>query len=181
MLRWFYEDKSMIQAFKDKKPMIGQNVYIHPTAVIIGDVSLGDDCSIWPNVVIRGDVGSIVIGNGCNVQEGSVIHVNPQSKVEIGKHVTIGHMVHIHGASIHDNVLVGSGSIILDDVWIQSEVIIAAGSLVTPRTQVEPRVLMTGSPARVKRALTDKDLQHIYENASEYVTLKDEYLSNHNT
>jgi len=181
MLRWICEEKSMIQSFNGKSPQIGQRVYIAASAVIIGDVTLEDDCSIWPNVVIRGDVGAIIIGARTNIQDGSVIHVNPQSQVVIGQDVTLGHMVHLHGATLHNHVIVGSGSIILDDVVIQSNTMIAAGSLVTPRTQVESLVLMTGSPASVKRALTEKDIQHIQMNASEYVKLKDVYLKNHST
>lgn len=166
----------MIQSFNGKSPSLGKNVYIHESAVVIGDVTLGDDVSIWPNAVIRGDMNAITIGARTNVQDGSVIHVAPTIPTHIGSDVTIGHLVHLHGCIIHDHVIVGSTAVILDGAEIHSDVIVGAGSLVVPRTQVESGVLMTGSPASVKRMLSDQDKAHIRLNAQEYVRIHEEYL-----
>lgn len=161
----------MIQRFQGKSPKLGQNVYIAPSAIVIGDVTLGDDVSIWPNAVLRGDIQSIVVGQGSNIQDGSVIHVDPNIPTVIGQGVTVGHMVHIHGATIGDHVIIGSTAVILDGAHIHRETIVGAGSLVVPRQEIPSHVLMTGRPAQVKRALTDTDLAHIRENALEYIRL----------
>lgn len=167
----------MLIPFRNKTPKIGKNVYIAETATIIGDVTIGDDVSIWPSAVIRGDVNPIVIGRGSNIQDGAVIHVDPDTKVFIGNYVTIGHLAHIHGATIHDYVLVGSTSTVLDNSVIQSNNLIAAGALVSPRTQIESGHLVVGLPASIKRALKQSEIEHIAWNAEEYINLKNEYLN----
>jgi carbonic anhydrase/acetyltransferase-like protein (isoleucine patch superfamily) len=166
----------MILSFRNKSPKIGKNVYIAETATIIGDVTLGDDVSVWPSAVIRGDVNPIVIGRGSNVQDGAVIHVDPDTKVFIGENVTIGHLAHVHGATIHNNVLIGSTSTILDNAIIHSSNLIAAGATVSPRTIIESGHLVVGLPASIKRPLKQSEIDHIVWNAEEYVKLKDEYI-----
>jgi len=167
----------MIVTFRNKTPKLGKNVYIAETATVIGDVTLGDDVSIWPSAVIRGDVNTIVIGKGSNVQDGAVIHVDPDTKVNIGENVTIGHLAHVHGATIHNNVLIGSTSTVLDNAIIHSNNLIAAGALVSPRTVIESGNLVVGLPAVSKRALKESEIEHIQWNAEEYVNLKNEYLN----
>jgi carbonic anhydrase/acetyltransferase-like protein (isoleucine patch superfamily) len=167
----------MIIPFRNKTPIIGKNVYIAESATIIGDVTLGDDVSIWPSAVLRGDVNPIVIGKGSNVQDGAVIHVDPDTKVFIGENVTIGHLAHIHGATIHNNVLIGSTSTVLDNSVIHSNNLIAAGALVSPRTIIESGYLVVGLPAIIKRPLKPSEIEHITWNAQEYVNLKNEYLN----
>ena len=166
----------MIQSFNGKCPRWGKDCYIAENATLIGDVVLGDHVSIWPNVVLRADINSIIIGKGSNVQDGSVIHGDPSKETRIGSGVTIGHMVHIHGAVIEDNVIVGSTSVILDGAHVHTETIIGAGSLVVPRQIVESGVLMTGRPATVKRLLTQEDKAHIRVNAQDYVEMSAQYL-----
>ena len=167
----------MIQSFNGISPKVGKNVYIAETAMVIGDVRIGDDCSIWPSSVIRGDMNSITIGHHTNVQDGTVIHVAPDHPTIIGNNVTIGHLAHIHGAQIEDEVLIGSSSIVLDGAYIETHSVIAAGALIVPRTRIISLSLMTGLPAQCKRQITELEISHIRLNASEYVLLKDKYLA----
>lgn len=139
----------IIKTVRGFTPQIGNNVYVAETAAIIGDVVIGDDCSIWFSAVVRGDVNSIRIGNKVNIQDGSVLHtLYEKSTIEIGNNVSIGHNVCIHGAKIEDDVLIGIGSTILDGAVIGSNSIIAANSLVLSNTIVEPGSLYGGSPAK---------------------------------
>jgi len=140
---------ALIKEVRGFTPKIGKNAYLAENATIIGDVEIGDDCSIWFNAVLRGDVNSIRIGNKVNIQDGSVLHTLYQkSTVEIGDNVSIGHNVTIHGAKIEDNVLVGIGATVLDHVVIGSNSIIAANSLVLTGTIVEPNSVYAGVPAK---------------------------------
>ena len=130
-------------------PKIGRNCFLAENATLVGDVVLGDDCSVWFNAVLRGDVNSIRIGNGVNIQDGSVLHtLYEKSVIEIGDHVSIGHNVTIHGASIHDYALIGMGATLLDHACVGSGAIVAAGSLVLSRTQIEPGSIYGGVPAK---------------------------------
>ena len=139
----------IIKSVRGFTPEIGNNVYVAETAAIIGDVVIGDDCSVWFSAVIRGDVNSIRIGNKVTIQDGSVLHtLYEKSTIEIGNNVSIGHNVCIHGAKIEDDVLIGIGSTILDGAVIGSNSIIAANSLVLSNTIVEPGSLYGGSPAK---------------------------------
>lgn len=139
----------IIKSVRGFTPILGNNVYVAETAAIIGDVVIGDDCSVWFSAVIRGDVNSIRIGNKVNIQDGSVLHtLYEKSTIEIGNNVSIGHNVCIHGAKIEDDVLIGIGSTILDGAVIGSNSIIAANSLVLSNTIVEPGSLYGGSPAK---------------------------------
>ena len=140
---------ALIKEVRGFTPKIGKNAYLAENATIIGDVEIGDDCSIWFNAVLRGDVNSIRIGNKVNIQDGSVLHTLYQkSTVEIGDNVSIGHNVTIHGAKIEDNVLVGIGATVFDHVVIGSNSIIAANSLVLTGTIVEPNSVYAGVPAK---------------------------------
>jgi carbonic anhydrase/acetyltransferase-like protein (isoleucine patch superfamily) len=130
-------------------PKLGNNVFVAPNATIVGDVIMGDDCSVWFNTVIRGDVNSIRIGNKVNIQDGAVIHCTYQkTKTVIGNNVSIGHNAIVHGCTLHDNVLVGMGAIIMDNAEIGSNSIIAAGAVVLEGTKVETGSIYGGVPAQ---------------------------------
>lgn len=140
---------ALIKSVRGFTPVFGNNVFLAENATIIGDVIIGDDCSIWYNAVLRGDVNSIRIGNKVNIQDGTVLHTLYQkSVVEIGNNVSVGHNVTIHGAKIEDNVLIGIGATILDHAVIGSNSIIAANSLVLTGTRVEPNSVYAGVPAK---------------------------------
>lgn len=140
---------ALIKEVRGFTPQIGKNVYMAETATIIGDVIIGDDCSIWFSTVLRGDVNSIRIGNRVNIQDGSVLHTLYQkSVVEIGDDVSIGHNVVVHGAKIENGALIGMGSILLDHVVVGEGAIIAAGSVVLSGTQIEPGSIYAGVPAK---------------------------------
>ncbi len=130
-------------------PQMGKNCFVAPNATIVGDVVMGDDCSVWFNTVIRGDVNSIRLGNKVNVQDGAVIHCTYQkTKTIIGNNVSIGHNAIVHGCTVHDNVLIGMGAIIMDNAEIDSNSIIAAGAVVLEGTRVEAGVIYAGVPAQ---------------------------------
>lgn len=144
---------AIIKSVRGFTPEIGDNCYLADNAVVIGDVVMGRDCSIWFGTVLRGDVNSIRIGNGVNIQDGSVLHTLYQkSTIEIGDNVSVGHNVTIHGATIRDNALIGMGSTLLDHVVVGEGAIVAAGALVTSGTIVGPGELWAGVPAKyIKR------------------------------
>jgi len=140
---------AIIKSLRGKTPVFGQNCWLAETAVIIGDTSVGDNCSIWFGAVLRGDVHFIKIGNNVNIQDNAVIHATYlKSPTTIGNNVTIAHGAVVHGCTIHDNVLIGINSVILDDVIIHSDSIIAAGAIVTKGTIVESGAVYAGSPAK---------------------------------
>ena len=140
---------ALIKSVRGFTPQIGENCYFAENATIIGDVIIGNDCSVWFNAVIRGDVNSIVIGNKVNIQDGAVLHTLYQkSKIFIGNNVSIGHNVTVHGAKIHDFVLVGIGATILDDAVVQENTIIAANSLIRSGEILEPNSIYAGVPAK---------------------------------
>ncbi|MEQ4659534.1 gamma carbonic anhydrase family protein [Providencia manganoxydans] len=165
-------------------PTTGSSVFIDPSSVVIGDVRISDDVSIWPLSVLRGDVNYIQIGARTNIQDGSVLHVthksqnNPEGNpLIIGEDVTVGHKVMLHGCTIGDRVLVGMGSIILDGATIGSDVVIGANSLVTQGKTLESGYLYVGSPAKAARKLTKDELEHLRYSANNYVQWKNDYLS----
>ena len=140
---------ALIKTVRGFTPKIGNDTYLADNATIIGDVEIGDGCSIWFGTVLRGDVNSIRIGNGVNIQDGSVLHtLYEKSTIEIGNNVSVGHNVVIHGAKVCDGALLGMGSIILDHAVIGEGAIIAAGSVVLSKTQVEPGSIYAGAPAK---------------------------------
>ena len=140
---------ALIKSVRGFTPEIGENCFLADNATIIGDVKMGRDCSIWFSTVLRGDVNSIRIGNGVNIQDGSVLHtLYEKSTIEIGDHVSVGHNVTIHGAAIRDYALIGMGSTILDHVVVGEGAIVAAGSLVLSNTVIEPGSIWGGVPAK---------------------------------
>jgi carbonic anhydrase/acetyltransferase-like protein (isoleucine patch superfamily) len=157
-------------------PKIGKNVFIAENAVIIGDVTIGDNCSIWYNVVIRGDVNSIIIGNNTNIQDGAILHCTYEyTKTIIGDNVTVGHGAIIHGCKIEDNVLIGMGSTIIDNAVVGSYCIVGANSLVLENQILEPGHLYAGSPAKKIKPITDKHKLIIDQSALHYIMYSDWY------
>ncbi|MCK8088223.1 gamma carbonic anhydrase family protein [Vibrio sp. 1CM8B] len=174
---------SSIRSYKGISPQIGLGVYIDTSSVLVGDIKIGNDSSVWPLVAARGDVNHIHIGERTNIQDGSVLHVthknaeNPDGyPLLIGNDVTIGHKVMLHGCTIEDRVLVGMGAIVLDGVIIQKEVMIGAGSLVPPNKVLESGYLYVGSPVKQARPLNDKERAFLQKSADNYVQNKNDYL-----
>lgn len=168
----------MILQFKGKRPTIGDQVFIEKSARIIGDVSLGDESSIWFNAVARGDINSITIGEQTNIQDGSVLHVGhgEEFALHIGNQVTVGHSVTLHGCTVEDLCLIGMGATVLDGAVIKKGCIVAAGSLVLQHQIIPEQSLVAGVPAKIKRMVTQEEIEMIRNSAFHYVELKDEYL-----
>lgn len=165
----------MIMDFEGINPKINKNTYISESVDIIGNVEIDENANIWFGTRLRGDMNKIVIGANTNIQENSVVHVDVNSPCIIGKDVTIGHGAIIHGCTISDNVLVGMGSIILNDVKIGKNTIIGAGSLVTQGKSFKDGVLILGNPAKIVRELTDDEIKSIKSSADNYVSLSKRY------
>ncbi|EPP4297758.1 gamma carbonic anhydrase family protein [Vibrio navarrensis] len=175
---------SSIRSYKGICPQIGDRVYIDSSSVLVGDIQIGDDSSIWPLVAARGDVNHIRIGERSNIQDGSVLHVTHKNAANpdgypllIGNDVTVGHKVMLHGCTIKDRVLVGMGAIVLDGAIIEEEVMIGAGSLVPPGKVLESGYLYVGSPVKQARPLTDKERAFLQKSADNYLQNKNDYLS----
>jgi len=173
-----------ISTYLNNAPVLGERVFLHPSCQVIGDVTLGEDSSVWCNTVLRGDVNRIVIGRGSNVQDLSMCHVSHKSAAKpegspllIGDYVTIGHGVILHGCTIGDECFIGMGCIIMDDVVLPDRVMIGAGSLVSPGKVLESGMLYVGRPAKAMRALTDAELAHLHYSALHYMKVKDNYLN----
>jgi len=173
-----------IRPYQDKRPLLGERVYVDPSAVVIGDVELGADSSVWPLAVIRGDMHRIRIGARTSVQDGSVLHIthagpfNPDGfALTVGDEVTVGHKVTLHGCTLGSRILVGMGAIIMDGAVVEDEVVIGAGTLVPPGKRLESGFLYVGSPARQARPLTEKERAFFSYSAQNYVKLKDQYLA----
>lgn len=172
-----------IRSFKNHQPEIDSSTYVDNSAVIIGQVTIGSDCSIWPNTTIRGDVNWISIGNNTSIQDGSTLHVthnNPDKPdsgfpLTVGSQVTIGHNVVLHGCTIEDNCLIGMGAIVLDGAHIEANTFIAAGALVSPGKRLESGYLYVGAPVKKLRHLTAEELEGLQYSADHYVRLKNEY------
>jgi carbonic anhydrase/acetyltransferase-like protein (isoleucine patch superfamily) len=172
-----------IRPYLHHLPVLGQRVFIDPSAVVIGKARLGDDVSVWPTSVIRGDVNDIAIGARTNIQDGSILHVthdgeySPGGKaLTVGTDVTVGHRVVLHACTIGDFCLIGMGSVVLDGAVLEDHVMVGAGSIVAPGKRLEARGLYVGSPARRVRDLTARELAFLPYSAANYVKLKDEYL-----
>ena len=168
----------MILKHKGVSPQLAESVFMAPGACVIGDVVIGEQSSLWFNVVVRGDVNFIRIGSRTNIQDGSVVHVTRDiHPTVIGNDVTIGHKVSLHGCTIHDGCLIGIGAIVLDGAVIGASSLIAAGSVVAPGTQVPPRSLVMGNPGRVKRTLADEECRKMQAISGHYISYQEDYRS----
>jgi len=172
-----------IQTYRSIAPTLGARVYVDPSAVVIGKVRIGEDASIWPAAVVRGDVNSIEIGARTSIQDGCVLHVTHDGPyapggraLVIGSDVTVGHRVVLHACTIGNACLIGMGSILLDNVVTDDFVMIGAGSVVTPGKRLQRGGLYVGSPARRVRDLQQREIEFLSYSAAHYVKLKDEYL-----
>lgn len=171
-----------IRNFKDSQPHIHPTTFIDDTALVLGDVHIDENSSIWPMTVVRGDVNTIQIGAFTNIQDNSVLHVthdgpyNPGGyDLKIGNNVTVGHRVILHGCHIGDSCLIGMGTTIMDGVIVEQNSLIGAGSLITPNKHLESGYLWMGSPARKIRKLTDEEIESIQYSALNYVELKNSH------
>jgi carbonic anhydrase/acetyltransferase-like protein (isoleucine patch superfamily) len=180
--RFFERGETMIRSFRGVSPRIGANSYIDESAVVIGDVEMGEHCSVWPLVVIRGDTNSVRIGDHTNIQDGSVLHVTHDgefspggAELQIGNHVTVGHKVLLHGCRIGNQCLIGMGSIVTDNAVVEDRVMIGSGSLVAPNKVLESGYLYLGNPARRVRALRASELEFLSYVSQHYVLLKQSY------
>ncbi len=165
----------MIVPYKHYKPSIGKNVFIAGNSTIIGRCIIGDNCNIWYNSVLRGDVNEIVIGKGTNIQDGCTVHCDHDYRTSIGENVTVGHNAIIHGCIIGDNCLIGMGAIIIDGAVLGDNVIIGANSLITSGKTIPSGVLAVGSPAKVVRELTPEEIERIRLSAEHYVELSKDH------
>ncbi|MNO66982.1 UDP-3-O-(3-hydroxymyristoyl)glucosamine N-acyltransferase [compost metagenome] len=173
-----------IRSYQGKTPKLGEKVFVDPSAVLIGDIEIGADSSVWPLVTVRGDMHRIRIGSRTSIQDGSVLHIthagpyNPDGfPLTIGDEVTVGHKVLLHGCTLGSRILVGMGSIVMDGAVVADEVIIGAGSLVPPGKVLESGYLYVGSPVKKARPLTDKERSFFSYTAGNYVKLKDQHLA----
>lgn len=171
-----------IREFEGIMPNIDPTAYVDDTALVIGDVEIGSDSSVWPYAVIRGDVNQIRIGNLTNIQDQSVLHVNHAgpynptgNALTLGNKVTVGHRVVLHGCTIHDQCLIGMGATVMDGVVVHSHTIIGAGSLVTPGKELKGGYLWIGSPVRRVRALSEEEITALDYSANHYVKLKNRH------
>ena len=176
---------SNIRPFKGIMPKIGKNIYIDSSSVLVGDIKIGNDVSIWPLVAARGDVNTITIGNNTNIQDGTILHVtrktasNPNGyPLIIGSDVTIGHHCMLHGCQLGDRILVGMGAIIMDGAIVEDDVFIGAGTLVPPNKTLKSGYLYVGNPMKQARPLKASEEKFLKQSAINYVNLKNEYLSN---
>lgn len=166
----------MIQPFKNILPKIHESVYVADDAIVIGDVEIGEDASVWFGSIIRGDVNFIRIGARTNIQDATVIHVSSKThSTVLEDEITVGHRVTLHGCHVERGCLIGIGAILMDGVRVGHNSLVGAGSLLTPGTQIPPRSLVLGSPARVKRELTDDELAYLDKSWRNYVELKKHY------
>lgn len=167
----------MIYEFLNRKPEYDESVFVAPSADIIGDVTLGPECSVWFNATIRGDVNWIEIGRRSNIQDNCCIHVmNQTGPTKVGDDVTVGHNAMIHGCTINDRVLIGIHATVLDEAVIESDVIVAAGSLVPPRKRLESGFMYMGSPVKKVRKLTDAEIASLKEQSAHYVKYARAYM-----
>ena len=168
----------MLRAYKGVSPRVHASAYVDESAQVIGEVEIGEASSIWMNAVVRGDVHWIRIGDRSNVQDGTVVHVmHGTHPTTIGNDVTIGHAAVVHGCTLGDRILVGMGAILLNGSTVGSDSIVAAGSLLTEESRFPARSLVMGSPARVKRQLTEVEVASILEFSGRYVGYRLDYLS----
>jgi carbonic anhydrase/acetyltransferase-like protein (isoleucine patch superfamily) len=168
----------MLRAYKTITPTVHPSAYVDSSAQVIGDVQVGEASSIWMNAVVRGDVNWIRIGARSNLQDGAIVHVMIGTHpTTIGNDVTIGHGAIVHGCTLQDRILIGMGAILLNGVVVGADSIVAAGTLLTEGTQVPPRSLVMGSPGKVRRELTDEDVETIRAYADRYVAYRVDYMN----
>ena len=168
----------MIYDFENNTPTLDKDSWVASNAVLIGKVILKKDANVWFNVVLRGDIESITIGEGSNVQDGSVFHTDPGCPLVLGKNVTVGHMVMLHGCQVDDDTLIGIGSTILNKTKIGKNCIIGANTLIPENKTIPDRSLVLGSPGKVIRQVTEKEIEEIKENAKHYVENYKRYKKN---
>ena len=173
-----------VRSFKGMTPKLANGVFVDTSATIIGDVTLAEDCSVWPNTVIRGDMHKIKIGKRCSIQDASVLHITHASDynpggypLTLGDEVTVGHMAMLHGCTIGSQVLIGMQAMVMDGAVIEDQVVLGAGSLVPPGKTLESGHLYVGRPAKRVRKLTQKELNYFSYTAGNYVKLKNEHLA----
>lgn len=172
-----------IRPFRGHTPKLGKKVFVDPTAVVLGDVEIGDDSSIWPMAVVRGDMHRIRIGSRTSIQDGSVLHIthagpfNPDGyPLIIGNEVTVGHKATLHGCTVHDRCLIGIGAVVMDGAVVEEEVIVAAGCLVPPGKRLQSGFVYKGNPAKQVRPISEKEREFFSYGAGNYVKLKDEHI-----
>ncbi len=172
----------MIRDFERSRPQIADSAFIDDTALVIGDVTIGEDASIWPMTVLRGDVNSITVGARTSIQDGTIVHVTHDGPFRpggfataIGNDVTVGHRAILHGCTIEDLCLIGMGATVMDGAIVRREVIVAAGALVPPGKELESGYLYVGSPVKRARALTEREREQLRYSAEHYVRLKNRY------
>ena len=167
----------MIKPFKTIRPKIHETAFVTDDAIVIGDVEIGEDSSIWFGSIVRGDVNFIRIGERTNIQDGTIIHVSSKThSTVLEDEITVGHRVTLHGCHVESGCLIGIGAILLDGVRVGRNTLVAAGSLLTPGTIIPPKSLVMGSPARVKRELTSDELAYLDKSWRNYVELKKHYI-----
>lgn len=172
-----------IRNFLDSVPNLGSRVFIDPQSTVIGQVTIGDDSSVWPMAVIRGDVNAITIGKSCSIQDGAILHVTHDGPytpggeaLVLGNGVTVAHKVVLHGCKIEDYCLIGMGALILDGAYLEHHVMVGAGSLVPPGKRLKSGYLYLGNPVKEIRPLTSEEIERLEYSAHHYVRLKDHYL-----
>jgi carbonic anhydrase/acetyltransferase-like protein (isoleucine patch superfamily) len=167
---------ALLKAYRGQVPRIAPTAWLADDATVVGDVELGPGASLWFGVVVRGDVNSVRVGARSNIQDLSVVHVTGGTHpTVIGEDVTVGHRVVLHGCTVHDRCLIGIGSVVLDGAEIGPEAMVGAGALVPPGMKVPPRTLVVGTPAKVKRPLTDAEVAHLRDSAARYVEYAERY------
>jgi gamma-carbonic anhydrase len=167
----------IVRAFDGKTPRIGERVFVAENAALIGDVEIGNDCSIWFGTTVRGDVNLIRIGSRTNIQDNCTLHVtHKQWPTVVAEEVTVGHGAIVHGCTIHRGALIGMGSRVLDGAVVGESALVGAGALVPEGMHVPPRTLVVGVPARVRRPLTDEELERLEQSWRNYVGYKEKYL-----
>ncbi|WP_373096868.1 gamma carbonic anhydrase family protein [Zhongshania sp.] len=178
-----YKAQNFVRRFEEHTPKLADNVFIDPSAVVIGDVEIGADSSIWPNTTVRGDMHSIRIGARSSIQDNSILHIthagpyNPEGyPLTIGDEVTVAHSVTLHGCTIGNRVLIGMGSIVMDGAVIEDNVVVGANSLVPPGKRLVSGSLYVGSPAKPVRELSEGEFKYFSYSASNYAKLKDRHI-----
>jgi gamma-carbonic anhydrase len=168
----------MIRSFQHRLPQIAPSVYVDPQAVVIGDVAIGEDSSVWPCAVVRGDYHSIRIGARTSIQDGCVLHIEGERyPLSVGDGVTVGHRVILHGCTVESNCLIGMGAIVLNGSRIGSGSIVAAGTVIPERMEVPPGSLVMGVPGKVRRAVTEAERARIARSSEHYVGFKNAFVA----